>query len=281
MGGATGVLAVLAVLVLTAAAPAELTAARAFEVYAIRYATAPGLRVSSFVVGADPSRTADVPFIFWAVKGGEGRNVLIDTGCYRGPAFERWKLADFVKPSVAVGKVGLTPDAITDIIVTHIHFDHVGGIDLFPKARVWIQRSEYEHHVDDKGAPKSDVIEATDAALLAKLRESGNLKFVDGDAKEIIPGITVYTGGKHTYGAQYVAVETAAGKVVVASDNIYMYENLEKKLPLGLTGDSQSDLKAQARMLTIASSPRLIVPGHDPAVFVRFPKPGNGVAKIE
>jgi glyoxylase-like metal-dependent hydrolase (beta-lactamase superfamily II) len=253
----------------------------AFEAYAIRYGTSLGFRVSSLVVGADPTRTLDIPFMLWVLKGTRGRNILVDAGSYRGPDFERWKLNDFVKPSIAIGKVGLAPDDITDIIITHIHWDHVGGVDLFPKARVWIQREEFDHYIDAQGKPRFSAISPDDAAMLMNLRKSGRLMLVEGDARKIIPGIVVYTGGKHTYASQYVGVGTAAGTVVIASDSLYMYENLEKHLPLGLTEDREADLRAQARMLSLASSPRLIVPGHDPAVFERFPKPGNGVAKIE
>ena len=252
-----------------------------FEVYAVRYATSPGFPVSSLVAGADATRKLESPFMIWVLKGPGGRNVLVDAGSYKGAAFERWKLKDFVKPSVAIGKIGLSPRDVTDVIVTHIHWDHVGGLDLFPAARVWIQRDEYAHYVDDQGRPKDPAIAADDAAILARIKKEGRLELVDGDAKEILPGVTVYTGGKHTYASQYVAVRSAAGTVVVASDNIYLYENLEKHLPLGVTGDPAADLSVQERVLRLASSPRLIVPGHDPAVFERFKKPGGGVARIE
>ena len=99
-------------------------------------------------------------------------------------------------------------------------------------------------------------------------------------AKEIIPGITVYTGGKHTFASQFAAVHTAEGTVVVASDNIVSLRESRGHRPIAQTLDSLSNLRAQARMLTLATSPRLIVPGHDPEVFVRFPLPGNGVARI-
>jgi glyoxylase-like metal-dependent hydrolase (beta-lactamase superfamily II) len=78
-----------------------------------------------------------------------------------------------------------------------------------------------------------------------------------------------------------VGVNTKAGTVVIASDNVYTYENLEKQVPIAVTLDAKSNLAAQDRMKKIASNPRLIIPGHDPAVFVRFPKPGNGVARLE
>jgi glyoxylase-like metal-dependent hydrolase (beta-lactamase superfamily II) len=271
---------------LPAAGQTKTTAAAApvapvFEVYAIRYATSPGASVSMLAAGADPARKIDIPFMIWVLKGPGGRNVLVDAGSYHGPVFERWKLVDFVKPSAAIGKVGLAPGDITDIIVTHIHWDHVNGVDLFPSARVWMQREEFTHYIDDQGKPKDEAITADDAAMLAKLKKEGRVVLVDGDAKEIIPGVRVYTGGKHTYASQYVAVRSAAGTVVLASDNVYLYENLEKHLPSGSTADKGADLRVQERVLRLASSPRLIVPGHDPAVFERFPKPGDGVARIE
>jgi hypothetical protein len=76
-------------------------------------------------------------------------------------------------------------------------------------------------------------------------------------------------------------VRTAAGTVVIASDNLYLYENLDRRRPIAQTLDSLSNLAAQDRMKRLASAPRLIVPGHDPAVFVRFATPGNGVARIQ
>ena len=105
------------------------------------------------------------------------------------------------------------------------------------------------------------------------------MNLVDGDAKEILPGITVYTGGKHTFQSQYVGVRTSAGTVVLASDNMYLYENLDARKPISQTLDAASNLAAQERMLSIASDRRLIVPGHDPAVFERFPTTGR-VAQI-
>jgi glyoxylase-like metal-dependent hydrolase (beta-lactamase superfamily II) len=116
---------------------------------------------------------------------------------------------------------------------------------------------------------------------LVKLNTEHKVNLVDGDGKEIIDGITVYTGGRHTFASQYVGVRTPSGTVVIASDNMYLYENLEKHAPIAQTFDADSNLKAQDRMKQIASRPDLIVPGHDPKVFVRFPKPGNGVARIQ
>jgi glyoxylase-like metal-dependent hydrolase (beta-lactamase superfamily II) len=104
---------------------------------------------------------------------------------------------------------------------------------------------------------------------------------VDGDDREIVPGVRVYTGGKHTFASQFAAVETRAGTVVLASDNVYLFENLDKHAAIAQTLDAQSNLAAQDRMLKLAASPRLIIPGHDPAVFDRFPVVKPGVVRID
>src|SRR5262249_38512261 len=124
-------------------------------------------------------------------------------------------------------------------------------------------------------------IEPDDVLTLVKLNIAGKVNLADGDNVEIIDGIRVYTGGRHTYASQYVGVRTASGAAVIASDNMYLYENLEQHAPIAQTFDAESNLKAQDRMQQLASRPDLIVPGHDPEVFVKFPKPGNGVARIQ
>ena len=110
---------------------------------------------------------------------------------------------------------------------------------------------------------------------------AGRVKRVDGDAREILPGITAYTGGKHTFASQYLTVRMRGATAVLASDNVYLYENLAKHLPIAQTLDSTSNLAAQDRMTHLASSPRLIVPGHDPAVFERFHAAGPGAVRIQ
>ncbi|HEY6866084.1 MAG TPA: N-acyl homoserine lactonase family protein [Candidatus Eisenbacteria bacterium] len=279
------ILPVAAVIAWLAAGAGSSGAARAprgpvWNVYAVRYATVPGFPVRDLVAGADSTRKLDIAMTFWVLEG-PGRRVLVDAGFYRQKFLDSWKPADYVRPSDAVRNLGIDPDSVTDIIVSHVHWDHLDGADLFPNARLWIQRAEYEHHVGADGAPLQPAIDSLDARMLLAMSQAGRVTLVEGDAQEILPGITAYTGGKHTYASQYVGVRTAKGTVVVASDNVYLYENLDRHAPIAQTLDAASNLAAQDRMKTIASAPRLIVPGHDPAVFQRFRGAGPGVVKIE
>lgn len=251
-----------------------------WEVYAIRYATLPAFRVSGLIAGADTTRRIDADCMVWLLKGPNGRNVLVDAGFKRPDLIARWKPTNYMRPDSAVARAGVTASAVTDVIISHIHWDHFDGADLFPNARIWIQRDEVQHHIDSAGMVLNRAIDGPDAAMLHGLRAAGRIAFVDGDAQELIPGVTVYIGGKHTYQSQYVGVRTAAGIVVIASDNMYLYENLDRQLPIAQTVDAASNLAAQRRMVSLASSPRLIVPGHDPAVFTRFETVSVGVVRI-
>jgi glyoxylase-like metal-dependent hydrolase (beta-lactamase superfamily II) len=253
-----------------------------YEIYAIRYATLPGFPVSELVTGADPARKLDIAMMIWLIRG-NGRNILLDSGFYHDRFFKDWHVNDFIKPSDTLKPLGLKPEDITDIIISHMHWDHADGMDLFPNAHIWIQKDELQYYAGEAWQSKEahDGIDADDVLTLVKLNTQGRVGLVDGDAHEIIPGITCYTGGRHTYASQYVGVSTRAGTVVLASDNMYLYENLEKHVPIAETLDAVSNLRAQDRMKQLASSPGLIIPGHDPAVIEKFPNVAPGIAKIE
>jgi len=252
-----------------------------YEVYAIRYATLPDFPVAELVAGAEPGRKLDIAMMIWLVRG-NGHNILVDSGFYHDRFFKDWQVKDFTNPSETLKRVDLKPEDITDVIITHMHWDHADGMDLFPNARIWIQKDELQYYAGEAWQSKDahGGIDEDDVLTLVRLNVQGRVGLVNGDAQEIMSGVTCYTGGKHTYQSQYVGVQTAAGTVVLASDNMYLYENLERHAPIAATLDAASNLRAQDRMKQIAARPGLIVPGHDPAVFVKFPNPEAGVAEI-
>jgi glyoxylase-like metal-dependent hydrolase (beta-lactamase superfamily II) len=255
--------------------------AEEYEIYGIRYATIKDFAVSGLVAGADKSRKTDVAMYVWLIKGG-GKNILFDAGFYRDKFIQRWKPAEFVKPSDALAKAGLKAEDITDVIISHIHWDHADGFDLFPKAKIWIQKDELEYYAGEAWQSRRTAAgDAEDVLALVKWNTEGKVGLVKGDAQEILPGVTCYTGGKHTFASQYIGVKTASGVVVLASDNVYLYENLEKHVPIAATLDAESNLKAQDRMKGLAARVGLIVPGHDPAVMEKFKIVGPGVVRIQ
>ena len=269
-----------------AVASALIVTARAqtakFEVYAVRFATISNFRVSSLVAGADPNRRLDIAMMIWLLKDG-GRVAIVDSGFHREQYFSQFSVKDYIKPSDAIAPLGVRADQVTDLIISHMHWDHAGGIDLFPAARVWIQEDEYRYYTGDAWQARNTHggIDPDDVVELVKRNIAGKVSFVKGDDTASFPGVTFNIGGKHTWASQYVSVQTEKATVVLASDNMYLYENLDTHKAIAQTLDPASNLRAQERMRTLASDARLVIPGHDPAVFDRFPHVSDRIVRIE
>ena len=188
----------LAVMAALLAAP---PAAPEYSIEAIRYGTIRDFPVSELVIGAPEAEKVDIAMVVWLVRGG-GRNVLFDSGFHR----EKWlkefpAFADYLRPDEAVKLAGVRPEDVTDVVISHAHWDHMGGIDLFPKATVWIQKQEFAYYTGDAWQPggKHGGIDPEDVEALVRINTEGRLRLVDGDDREILPGIRAYTGARHTY----------------------------------------------------------------------------------
>lgn len=252
-----------------------------YSIEAIRFGTIPSFPVAGLVVGAPQDERMDVALVVWLMRGG-GRTVLFDSGFHRQSWIDRFKVADFVRPDAAVRLAGVDPKQVTDIVISHAHWDHVGGIDLFPSATVWIQRAEFEYYTGSawqEGGRKGG-IDVEDLLSLVRLNAAGRLRLVDGDDREILPGLRVYTGARHTYASQYLRVGGAPA-YVLASDNCYLYRNLDTRAPVATFSpdDREANLAAFERMAALAGARERVVPGHDPLQFQRFTTKGR-VAKI-
>lgn len=257
-----------------------------YEAFAVRFGILPAFPVSSLVAGAEQSRRIDIPVMVWLLKGSNGRTVLIDSGFYRQKFLDQWKPREFRTPAAAVEAAGVKAEAVNDVIISHAHWDHVDGADLFPKATIWIQRAEYAYYTGEAWLARNTHggVDADDMLALLKINTEGRMRFVEGDDQEVVAGIRCYTGGKHTHESQFCTVRIAEGTAVFTSDNVYLYENIDKHAAIAQTVDGEagkaSNLRAQDRAKALASSPRLIVPGHDPAVFERFESVVPGVVRV-
>jgi len=252
-----------------------------YTIDAIRYATIPGFPLSSLMIGAPKDQRLDIAMVVWLIRGG-GRTILFDTGFHRQKWIDQFHVTDFLSPDQAVRQAGVDPAQVTDIIVSHAHWDHMGGIDLFPNTTIWIQKAEYEYYTGpawQTGGRKGG-IDPDDVLELVRRNTRGQLRLVDGDGVEVIPGLTAYTGARHTFASQYIRVAGEA-PYVLASDNCYLYENLRSHRASATfdTADIPANLAAQERMVKLAGSVDRVVPGHDPAQFERFPVNGR-VASI-
>jgi glyoxylase-like metal-dependent hydrolase (beta-lactamase superfamily II) len=266
----------------SAAPAATAAAAPDWSIRAIRYATVPGFPLEGLMVGAPKDERIDIAMVVWLLRAGD-RTVLFDSGFHRERWFKDFDIRDYLRPDEAVALAGVPADAVTDVVISHAHWDHMGGVDLFPKARVWIQKEEYAYYTGDAWQPdgRHGGIDPEDVAVLLRLNTEGRLRLVAGDDVEILPGLRVYTGARHTYASQYLRATTAAGSFVLASDNCYLDRNLAEGVASATfsEADRPANLAAQKRMVSLSGARERVIPGHDPHQFERFPSEGR-IARI-
>jgi glyoxylase-like metal-dependent hydrolase (beta-lactamase superfamily II) len=252
-----------------------------YSIQAIRYASAED-EVAGLVMGAPKDEKINIAMVVWLIRGG-GHNILFDSGYHRDTFLKYFPATEYIRPDEAVKLAGVQPEEITDVVISHAHWDHMGGIDLFPKAVVWIQKEEFRYYTGDAWQPSGNHggIDPEDVQQLVKLNTEGRVRLVDGDNVEIFPGIRAYTGARHTYASEYLRVEGSPA-FVLASDNCYLYRNLaEHKASATFTeADHAANIKNQDRMIQLAGSPDRVIPGHDALQFQKFPTQGR-VAKIK
>ena len=253
-----------------------------YSIQAIRYAISPGFPTAALVMGAPKDEKVDIAMVIWLIRGG-GRTILFDSGFHREKWFKNFPMTDYLRPDETVKLAGVKPEDVTDIVISHAHWDHMGGIDLFPKANVWIQKGEYRYYTGEAWQPGGDHggIDPEDVKQLVQLNTEGRLRLVAGDNVEILPGIRVYTGARHTYASQYLRIDGTPA-FVLASDNCYLYRNLSTRAASATfsEADRLANVAAQSRMIELAGSADRVVPGHDALQFQKFPAEGR-VAKIK
>jgi glyoxylase-like metal-dependent hydrolase (beta-lactamase superfamily II) len=253
-----------------------------YSIQAIRYASVPGVPVSELVVGGPKDQKIEIAMVVWLIRG-SGHTILFDSGFHRDTFLKDFPMKDYLRPDKAVESAGVKPEEVTDIVISHAHWDHMGGMDLFPKANVWIQKEEYRYYTMDAWEPGGDHggIDPEDAKELVQLNTERRMHLVNGDNVEIFPGIRAYTGARHTYASQYLRVD-GNPPFVLASDNCYFYLNLSSHLASATFTDADhaANIAAQSRMIELAGSADRVVPGHDALQFQKFPTEGR-VAKIK
>lgn len=253
-----------------------------YEVYAIEFATVPVFWPAK-EIAINPTVNDSVKAIFmtWLLKGNNGRIILIDAGFQRESKFFGDWLQNFIRPDSSLQKINLKAEDITDVIITHPHWDHIGGVYLFSKATIWMQKNDYSYFVTEAWQKGGNTVglDSSDVSRIADLNAKGRIQLINGDDIEIIPGIKVYIGSKHTYESQYMVVNTANDKVLIASDNCWFYYNLKYMISIPITFDPQAYVKAMQRMKTLVN-PDLIIPGHDSKIFEKFTKVKEGVVRI-
>jgi glyoxylase-like metal-dependent hydrolase (beta-lactamase superfamily II) len=251
-----------------------------FEVFALRYAHLGNRSASDNFLLPDPHEFAsDLDYFVWVLRRGD-QTFLVDTG-FGKPAADRRKREWLRCPVGSLGLLGVNPDEVTDVIVTHLHYDHAGNLDRFPQARF---------HLQDR-----DMAYATGRSMChATLRHPFDLEnmltmvahvyaekvvFHDGDT-ELAPGLTLHQVGGHSAGLQLARVWTKRGWVVVASDAAHLYANFRQRRPFPIVYNVAEMLEGFSLLYKLADSADHIIPGHDPLVMKYYPAPTQALEGV-
>lgn len=254
-----------------------------YEIYALKYIDEGKFSAKDAIVGGSEKDSVDCGDMIWLLKGRSGKNILVDAGNI-DPS--KGVSMSYLRPDSVLQQIRIGASDITDIILTHPHYDHIGGINLFPKAKVWMQEDDFNYFVGRAWQENGDSVgfQKKDVRNLIEINLQGRLKLIKGDDMEIFPGIRVFIGSKHTFENQYLMVNSnSSKKIIIASDAVWFYQNLTNLLPIptAFCRDPKAYVNAMVRMKTLVAKPDLIIPGHDNLVFTRFPKVTDRIVRIE
>ena len=182
-----------------------------YEIYAFKYGgpfTRPASMVNWF---QDMDKNIQINYYIFAIRGG-GETIVVDCGV--DPQLGKARnLAGYVSPAEVLKRIDIDAQKLKYLVVSHIHFDHISGIKLFPRATIFIQEKEYNFWMKNPIARRAPFLQVTDPAAnqyLAKLEGKKRLQLIRGD-KKILPGIELLLAPGHTIGLQAVAVNTPKG----------------------------------------------------------------------
>ena len=251
-----------------------------YEVLALRFAHTEFKAKDAFLGRGDVhDGQQPMDFFVWVVRG-DGRTIVMDMG-FGDDACAHRPIKPDRHPVEVLADVGVDAATVTDVVISHLHFDHAGNSGYFKKARFHLQDAEMAFSTGRYMRYKilnraTDVLSVT--AMVRHVYE-GRVEFHDGD-EEIFPGISVHKIGGHTGGMQVMRVHTARGWVVLASDASHFYEHFEQRRVFTTMFNVGEAVDGYQTLLRLADSPDHVVPGHDPLVMRRYRAPVAALAGI-
>jgi glyoxylase-like metal-dependent hydrolase (beta-lactamase superfamily II) len=241
-----------------------------YKIYAIKYAHHDRPARDNFIGGDPHEINMPLDYFVWAVVG-EGRTFLIDTGFDQAAADARRRI--LTRPvEEGLARIGVRPESVEDIVITHMHYDHAGNRSLFPKARYHVQDREMSYCTGRCmcHGPLRHPFDAEDVKSMVGRVFDGRVQFHDGTS-QLTSGLSLHLVGGHTNGLQVARVHTARGWVVLASDASHLYANMEQGRPFPAVYNVGDMFEGFRTVHQLADSPRHVIPGHDPDVLRRFP----------
>ncbi len=251
-----------------------------YEIYALKYAgpfTRPGSMVHWF---QDMDKTVQIGYFIFAIRGG-GETVVVDCGVDPQLGKER-NLANYVSPAEVLKRIDIDAAKLKYLVATHIHFDHISGIKLFPKATIFVQEKEFNFWIKNPVAKRAPFLFVSDPAAnqyLGKLEGRKRLQLVRGD-KKILPGMELLLAPGHTPGHQALAVNTSKGTAIVGSDLAHVAASYRTDIPSAIITDMIAWMKSYDKIKARVTNPELLFPGHDLGLWENYPRVAEDVTRL-
>jgi len=242
----------------------------AYEIYAVKYAHHERTASQNFLGGDPHDGPMPLDYFVWLVRG-DGREFVVDTGFNAAAAARRQRR--LLRPvDEALALLGVDTQHVREVVITHLHYDHVGNFDLFPRATFHLQDLEMQYATGRCMCHEAlrHAFDVEDVVGMVRNVYAGRVRFHSGDA-QLAPGISVHLIGGHTMGLQAVRVATRRGFVVLASDASHFYANMGEARPFPIVYNVADMMEGWAKLRSLAESEAHVIPGHDPLVLERYP----------
>ena len=214
---------------------------------------------------------------------GNGKVIIVDSGC--GEKWDEKRSRIFSIQNTPTSALPFRSDEITDVVLTHLHFDHAGGMTrwksgstneselVYPRATVHLQRENFENGSHPSIREQASYLPENILPL-----RTGKLNLVDGSC-EVLPGLWVHRVDGHTSGLQWVELRDGASSILFPSDLIPTSHHLPIPFTMGYDLCAATGMKERAGFLDYAKGrDSIVIFQHDPtlaAATIAFPERGH------